>query len=70
MIGGLHHRSLPFVRPVRNAVGWHVGEIAGRLNLSMKTVSCYRQSIKAKLGLNNGTALTRHAIHWAEVNAT
>ncbi|HUI06083.1 MAG TPA: response regulator transcription factor [Verrucomicrobiae bacterium] len=44
-------------------------EIAERLKLSMKTVSCYRQSIKLKLGLKNGTELTRQAIHWVEAHA-
>jgi len=44
-------------------------EVAERLKLSMKTVSCYRQSIKSKLGLKNGTELTRQAIHWVEAHA-
>jgi DNA-binding NarL/FixJ family response regulator len=40
-------------------------EIAGRLHLSVKTVETYREKIKAKLNLKNGSELTRHAIHWA-----
>ncbi|MEM9914349.1 MAG: response regulator transcription factor [Planctomycetota bacterium] len=40
-------------------------EIAGRLHLSVKTVETYREKIKAKLSLKNGSELTRHAIHWA-----
>lgn len=40
-------------------------EIAARLHLSVKTVETYREKIKAKLGLRNGSELTRHAIHWA-----
>src|SRR5262249_40580148 len=47
--------------------GLSTREIAEHLSLSMKTVSCYRQSIKAKMGLKSGTELTRHAVHWAEV---
>ena len=43
-------------------------EVADRLKLSMKTVSCYRQSIKSKLALKNGTELTRQAIHWVEAH--
>ena len=39
-------------------------EIAERLGLSVKTVETYREKIKAKLGLKNGTELTRHAIHY------
>ena len=47
--------------------GFGTREIAERLRLSMKTVSCYRQNIKSKLGLKDGPELIRHAIHWAEV---
>ena len=43
-------------------------EIAARLTLSVKTVETYREKIKAKLGLRNGSELTRHAIHWAMRN--
>ena len=39
-------------------------EIAARLHLSVKTVETYREKIKAKLNLRNGSELTRHAIHW------
>lgn len=39
-------------------------EIAGKLDLSPKTVETYRENIKAKLNLPNGTALTRHAVQW------
>ncbi|MEM1108180.1 MAG: response regulator transcription factor [Planctomycetota bacterium] len=40
-------------------------DIATRLHLSVKTVETYREKIKAKLSLKNGSELTRHAIHWA-----
>ncbi|MEM7810429.1 MAG: response regulator transcription factor [Planctomycetota bacterium] len=39
-------------------------EIATKLDLSPKTVETYRENIKAKLNLANGTALTRHAVQW------
>ena len=39
-------------------------EIADRLELSVKTVETYREKIKSKLSLKNGTELTRHAIHY------
>ena len=39
-------------------------EIAARLNLSPKTVQTYREHIKAKLGLNSATELTRYAVLW------
>lgn len=39
-------------------------QIAAKLDLSPKTVETYRENIKAKLNLANGTALTRHAVQW------
>ncbi len=39
-------------------------EIAERLERSIKTVDSYRENIKAKLGLESGTELTRHAVVW------
>ena len=39
-------------------------QIAAKLDLSPKTVETYRENIKAKLNLPNGTALTRHAVQW------
>lgn len=39
-------------------------QIASKLDLSPKTVETYRENIKAKLNLPNGTALTRHAVQW------
>jgi len=41
-------------------------EIAGRLNLSIKTVEAHREHIKKKLKLGDATALMQHAIHWVE----
>ena len=40
-------------------------EIAELLHLSKKTVSCYQQNIRKKLGLKNSSELIRHAVHWA-----
>ena len=45
-------------------------DIAERLELSVKTVETYREKIKAKLSLKNGTELTRHAIHFVMEKAT
>jgi DNA-binding NarL/FixJ family response regulator len=39
-------------------------QIAERLNLSIKTIETYRENIKSKLGLRNGSELTRHAVQW------
>jgi DNA-binding NarL/FixJ family response regulator len=44
--------------------GHGTSDIAQRLRLSMKTVSCYRQNIKNKLQLKDATELVQHAIHW------
>lgn len=40
------------------------GEIAKRLNLSVKTVETHREHIKTKLGLANGRELVRHAMQY------
>ncbi len=39
-------------------------QIASKLELSPKTVETYREHIKMKLNLANGTELTRHAVQW------
>ncbi|MEX0718440.1 MAG: response regulator transcription factor [Planctomycetaceae bacterium] len=39
-------------------------QIAAKLHLSPKTVETYRENIKAKLNLRNGSELTRHAVQW------
>jgi len=38
--------------------------IAARLDISRKTVETYREHLKLKLGLNNGTELTCQAVQW------
>jgi DNA-binding NarL/FixJ family response regulator len=39
-------------------------EIAGRLNLSVKTIETYRANIKEKLGLRDARELVQYAIRW------
>jgi DNA-binding NarL/FixJ family response regulator len=39
-------------------------QIAAKLELSTKTVETYRENIKLKLNLKNGTELTRRAVQW------
>ncbi|MDD5169197.1 MAG: response regulator transcription factor [Syntrophales bacterium] len=46
--------------------GLSSNEIAGMLNLSIKTIGTYRERIKEKLHLNNAFELIRHAMLWVE----
>jgi DNA-binding NarL/FixJ family response regulator len=41
-------------------------EIAGKLNLSIKTVEAHREHIKKKMKLSDATQLLQHAIHWIQ----
>lgn len=41
-------------------------DISELLHLSSKTVDVHRGNIKQKLGLNDATALVRHAVRWVE----
>ena len=43
-------------------------EIAGRLNLSVHTVETYREHIRDKLSLKNGTELMQRAVVWYVYN--
>ena len=43
-------------------------EIAGLLNLSVKTVETYRERLKKKLKLSSGPDLARQAVLWVESN--
>jgi DNA-binding NarL/FixJ family response regulator len=48
----------------RIGAGQTVEEIAAQLHLSDKTVSTYRDRIRAKLQLDSAAALVRHACLW------
>ena len=48
--------------------GKSTGEIAEQMNLSVRTISTYRERIKEKLQLKNAAELVRYAIHWVENN--
>jgi len=41
-------------------------QIADQLHISPKTVAIHREHIKEKLGIENATELTHHAIRWVE----
>ena len=41
-------------------------QIADELHLSIKTIEAYREHIKQKLQLKNGTELIRHAVQWPQ----
>ena len=62
----LSDRELEVFQFIGQGVGTR--QIAEKLHLSMKTVSCYRQNIKTKLNLKNASELVSHAIHWAKSN--
>ncbi len=44
--------------------GLSTKQIAGKLDLSHKTIETHREKIKAKLNLKNSTELSRHATQW------
>ena len=48
--------------------GKSTGEIAQLLNLSVRTISTYRERIKEKLQLKSSTELIRYAVCWVEDN--
>ena len=48
--------------------GVKTAEIAERLHLSVKTVETYRDRIRQKLDLRDGTELVRHAVQWVLEN--
>jgi len=59
----LSDRELEVFQLLGEGHGTH--EIAQQLGLSMKTVSCYRQNIQAKLQLKDAAELMQRAVHWA-----
>lgn len=46
--------------------GFSSRQIAGHLNLSVKTVSAHKERIKQKLGIGTSGALIRYAVLWLE----
>ena len=46
--------------------GFKAGQIAEKLNLSIKTVETYREQVKVKLNLEHASDLARYAIRWAK----
>ncbi len=58
----LSDRELEVFEMIGHGLG--TKQIAARLDLSRKTVETYREHIKTKLGLANGTELTQHAVQW------
>jgi DNA-binding NarL/FixJ family response regulator len=58
----LSDRELEVFQLIGN--GFTTREIAGRLNLSTKTIDSYREHLKEKLALENGAELVRRAIRW------
>ncbi len=46
--------------------GRSTGDIAAEMNLSVSTISTYRERIKEKLNLKNAAELVRYAVHWVE----
>lgn len=43
-------------------------DVAGKLNISVRTVDAHRAHIKEKLGLKDATELVHHAVRWVESN--
>jgi DNA-binding NarL/FixJ family response regulator len=58
----LSDREMEVFEMIGNGLG--TKQIAAKLELSRKTVETYREHIKSKLNLSNGTELTRHAVQW------
>ena len=61
----LTDREMEVFELIGNAKSNH--EIASQLGISPRTVDVHRTHIREKLGLEDGNALTRHAIRWVEV---
>lgn len=60
--GQLSDRELQVFR--LSGSGFGTARVATELQLSVKTIETHRQRIKQKLGLTNGTELTRRAAEW------
>ncbi len=62
-VESLSDRELEVFQLIGNGFGRK--EIAGMLNLSVKTIGTYRENIKKKLNLKNSSELMKHAFEWA-----
>jgi len=65
-IDNLSDREFAVLRSIGE--GRSTGEIAHQMNLSVRTISTYRERIKEKLQLKNATELVRYAICLVEDN--
>jgi DNA-binding NarL/FixJ family response regulator len=65
-IDSLSDRELDVFRLIGQGV--KSAEIAARLHLSIKTIETYRERIRQKLGLADGTRLAHYATQWALEN--
>jgi DNA-binding NarL/FixJ family response regulator len=63
-IDSLSDREMEVFQLIGN--GYSTRQIAAKLNLSVKTIDSYREHLKLKLRLGNGTELVRHAIQWVK----
>jgi len=63
-VAALTDRELEVFEMIGN--GKTTREIAGALNLSIKTVDAHRTHIKAKLSLHNAAELIQHAVRYVE----
>ncbi len=66
-LDALADRELEVFRLIGQGV--KTAEIAERLHLSVKTIETYRDRIRAKLDLSDGTALAHYATKWMLENA-
>jgi DNA-binding NarL/FixJ family response regulator len=66
MVSGLSDRELEVFRLIGE--GRKTQEIAAQLHLSVKTVETYRDRMREKLDLSDGTELARCALQWVLEN--
>jgi DNA-binding NarL/FixJ family response regulator len=63
-IAGLSDREFEVFQLIGQGLGTR--EIAGRLNLSIKTIEAHRAHLKEKLGIKDAPGLVREAVRWIE----
>jgi DNA-binding NarL/FixJ family response regulator len=66
-VDALANRELEVFRLIGQGV--KTADIADRLHLSVKTIETYRDRIRQKLNLSDGTKLTQYAVQWVLENA-